>query len=408
MKKTKIQNDQKFMLRDEEYNYGVMPSKRTEMWREIELEGNIKINGGIFGKSLEIDPAFIFVRDAVFVLNHIKINGGKSGTIWFNSVVNSEHSILLENNNIYSRFRADLRTLHLNITNAFIYGNVYCKNAIIKNSVVLGTVFTDNDLTLHNSIVGSFHTHNLKINGKIGLIFPFGITSVLSEIEAEIYYMLLSPITNDDFGVNVIPFFQDDIYKIKAFNDDNIHHIIFPNMRIFDFRSYSEQVLMNINRFFNLCESSGKNIEEIDKKLSRFEIPFLKLISSNFTIKEVKGKSKFMEIPDSLIGNLITESSDNIQLSLQELKGDPKITEKAITPAQQDTKSSNEKEELLENSENSKSIVQESTDGIYQEENDNKEEKEDKVVEMKCPNCGHQIDNPEYIYCEACGAKLKE
>jgi len=314
MTRTKIQNDQMFMLENELYNNAVIPSKRTEMWRDIDLRGKVQINGGIFGKSLKVNPGFIFIRDAVFILEHIEITGRGSGKIWFNSVVNSNHSFLVENNQIYSRFSADLRAVHLNIENAFIYGNVFCKNAIIKNCVIVGTVFADEELIIENSILGSFQTNRVSIKSKSGLLFPFAISMNFPTIKADIYYLFLSPFTNSGPDINVIPFHQDDIHKIQSINEKEIHFIFSPNMRIFDFRPYYDQVQKNIIKFFNLIEIPDKNLKTRYNELSKFERQFFKLIKNDFKVELIKGKSKFMTIPDSALEGVLTGSDGSFQL----------------------------------------------------------------------------------------------
>lgn len=406
MKKTKIQNDQMFMLEDEEYNNDIIPSMRTEMWRKIDLKGDVQIAGGIYGKTLEIYPHFIYIRDAIFILEHIKVSGKHSGKVWFNSVVNTDHSLLVENSQVYSRFSADLRAEYLNIENVVIYGNVFCKNALIKNSVIMGSVFVDNEMTVENSILGSFQTKEIKIPGKIGLIFPFAISSNFPIIESEIYYLLLSPFSNGKKYIDVISFINDDIQKIRSIDEKETHYICSPSMRIFDFKPYYNQVQKNIMTFFKLCENYDGSLNEKDDKLSEFEMHFFKLITNDFKSDPIKGKSKFFELPDSILKDLLPAPKDNLQLD--EIKTDKSISEKTITKGNDESENAAKYNKELSNS-NVGQVEHENVPTEDKLENNLEKVAEGKEkLDKKCPNCGNTIENPDHIFCEKCGIKLKE
>lgn len=406
MKRTLIQNDQMFMLQNEEYNNNIIPSKRTEMWRDIDLKGNVQINGGIFGKSLKLDPDFVFIRDSVFILEQIEIIGANKGIAWFNSIVNAEHSLQVENKNSFSRFGADLRAPHINIENVVVYGNVFCKNAIIKNSIIFGIVFADNELIIENTILGSFQTNTLKIKKNTGLIFPFVISTNYPEIESNTYYLLVSSISSGKPELNIIPHHKEDIHRIRSV-EKGIHHYIFsPTMRIFDLKPFYEQVQMNIIKFFQILEKNEGSIKSKDQKLSEFETPFFNLIKNNFEIKEVQGKSNFMNLPDSVLKNLTLTTVED--LKIEEIKEKNEIVEDTLSKLESVEESHDQKEELMSIHEG-KDIKLET-----KEESPNISDKESETTseitkdnEKVCPKCGHVIDNFDYIFCENCGYKLK-
>lgn len=397
MKQEKLQNDQIFMLRDEEYNFSVMPSKRTEMWRHVELKGDVSINGGIFGKSLDLYPQNIYIKDAVFILEHIKTFGQETGKIWFNSVVNADHSFLTSNQKTQVRIGADLHAEKINITNCFIYGNVICDEAIIKDSVILGIVYSKNKLTIENSIVGSFQTANFILEKNAAMIFPFAISGNYPKINGELFYLFLASLEKN-LQLDIFKAISDDIYETLRDDEQGTNFIISPNMRIFDFSNYLSVIQENLKILFKIFSSEGNKIPERDKELSAFEKNFFQLIQNEFKFKMHKTYSQFMKLNNEMIQQYFASFNENnageaLEHVKQFIENQDEDTSYQIQQTAQSTK-------LFDSSAIEETSTQTEITGLEEDQ------QEMTGNELRCPHCKNIIENPDYKFCNKCGKQL--
>ena len=191
MERTKIQNDKIFMLQDEAYSDSVIPFLKKELKRKVDLYGKVELKGGIYCQNLNVDAGDIYVQKSVYVEEGIAIKGKEGGLVWFNSLVNSEHSILVdEKSDMTVRFGNSIRSASINLYNTIVYGNVMGDNVTLKNSVVLGGVISKNKLTIDNSIVGTYHCESLVHYNNIGILYPMAISEEQPELSDNIYMVI--------------------------------------------------------------------------------------------------------------------------------------------------------------------------------------------------------------------------
>ena len=303
MKRTKIQNDQKIMLEDEIYENAIIPSQRSEMWRDVDLAGEVCLNGGIFGEHLSVNARFVFVRDAVFCRKDAELTGSSSKSkTWFNSVVTAGHSILTRNPKARTRFSSDVKAKILNLSNTIVYGNVFCDEIELEDSIILGGVYAAKNLKVKDSIVGTFQTARLAMKGNLAILFPFSITEGDAKIEGRLYNLLAPPFKEKRTGIFEMD--EKDVFTLSLEDSESKRstvRIISPSFRIFDLTEYQNIIRENLERIHEILEYHDKQVQKKDRELDEFEQLLFSVIENQFKTKAQIPASRFMDIEEETL-----------------------------------------------------------------------------------------------------------
>lgn len=300
MERTKIQNDQVFMLNDEVYSNDIIPSLKNEMWRNVDLMGEVQIKGAIFGKNLIIDTKDIFIEKAVYVEDSISINGLENSKLWFNSVVNANNSILVnDNSKTRIRFSNNIKSQVLNISNSIIYGNIYCNEAILNNCVVIGAVFAKNRIELKNSIVGTYKCLNIDLYGNIGIIFPFALSNNEPTVNGNIYNVFPKSFSKNKM-IGIYEIDNQEIYRINEENQTKF--ALSSTLRIFDLSNFYNSIVQNLFDILGLTTMKIEDYQIADKNLKELDDLFFAIIENKFQNDEIS-ISNFVNIPQEVLEN---------------------------------------------------------------------------------------------------------
>jgi len=376
MERTKIQNDQMFMLEDEVYSNSIIPSFKNEMWRKIELHGKVEVKGGVFGKSLNISAENIYIKGAVYCKENLHINTNKKGKLWFGSVVNAEHSILAEPGGRI-RFSADLRSKKIKLNNSIVYGNVYCDELIAVNSIILGQVFAKKKLSVANSIMGSFHTGSFLLKRNMGLLLPYSISRTAPQIEGKMYNILTAENSDHIYEMGVQDIFK---YPDSEYDSSQDIYILTPSMRIFDLTPFYKAIENNLKQVVYFSQYQTTDRLKADIELSKFERLFFKFLYNKFEMHPAKIISGFISLKDEVVKEFVLEetSRENTASEFSQILED-KPTEIDLAE--------NEKEDLFLQGD------------VF----------EDELFNLpKCPECGAELENIDSDYCLECGYPLKK
>lgn len=155
----------------------VLPGNRSELRRDVYLESGADVRGGIWSNSLFVHGNPVNVTDSVYCLASatVEATGDDDGKprITFGSCVASNESLLIEEKSPKVKFESDIYTGQLNLTNAFVYGNVFARRAVIRDSVILGGVFCEQSLTLERSFVSTFNADRVEIGEGTGMFMTY-------------------------------------------------------------------------------------------------------------------------------------------------------------------------------------------------------------------------------------------
>ncbi|MBE0674195.1 MAG: hypothetical protein IH591_06005, partial [Bacteroidales bacterium] len=303
METNKIRNEKLFMLSNEIFPDSILPFGRNELQRDVRLTGEVKIEGGIFCKNLDIEGSDVFIQKSVYAEDTISVSLPKPGYVWFNSPVGAGHSILRKDNSEGRlRFSHSVDAKILNLNNTIVYGNIMADNIILNNSIVLGGVFCAGTLEISDSIVGTYNSVDVVQKGKLGIMYPLAISKNKPDINENLYILIPDGFSN---GMkNIYKITQDDFYTFTG--EKGKVHLFSNSMRIFDMHKYSSVLLGNLIKLLENNYSEDGKFEQVRNFLSDFDNDYFNVLERGFKPVGKSLFSEFMKVPEDTIKEFMT------------------------------------------------------------------------------------------------------
>ena len=187
-------NESNIQLKDNLVKGSILPEKVAELNRTITVQGNTVVEGPVYAHKLEIQNGDLEIKGAVFTQLELYVNSGAKGNVTFNKSVGSANSIVSRASNLKLIFHSDVNAKSVTLYNAFVAGSIYADEIVLENCVVVGGVFATQQIDLKNSIVGTFNTPSVRIEGIVNLLLPsaFSIEKMLATSDAKLYNLSLA------------------------------------------------------------------------------------------------------------------------------------------------------------------------------------------------------------------------
>jgi cytoskeletal protein CcmA (bactofilin family) len=187
-------NESNIQLKDNLVRGSILPEKVAELGRTITVQGDTVIEGPVYAHKLEIQNGNLEIQGAVFTQLELYVNSEATGNIAFKKSVGSANSIVSRAGNAKLVFHSDLNAKSVTLYNAFVAGSIYADEVVLENSVVVGGVFATQQIDLTNSVVGTFNTPSVRIEGTNSLLLPsaFSIEKILATADAKLYNLSLA------------------------------------------------------------------------------------------------------------------------------------------------------------------------------------------------------------------------
>lgn len=163
-------------LRDNLVRGSILPQKIAELPRNVIIEGNTVVEGAIYGHRVEIRKGDTEILGAVFAQNELYIASDVDAPVVFRKSVGSANSVVSRGANCYPRFCSDINAKQVSLRNAFVAGSIYADEIDIENCVVIGGVFATSDANINNSVIGTFNTPSVQLQGTVQLLLPSAFT----------------------------------------------------------------------------------------------------------------------------------------------------------------------------------------------------------------------------------------
>ncbi len=151
---------------------GILPNKIAELTRSVTVVGETVVDGPLYASQLTINGGPLEVKGAVFTQKELYINSDVKDLVKFMKAVGSASSIVSRSNGCELTFCSDINAKSVTLSNAFVAGSIYGDEVELENCVVIGGVFATQSLTLRDSIVGTFISPYVEMNGRIDLLLP--------------------------------------------------------------------------------------------------------------------------------------------------------------------------------------------------------------------------------------------
>lgn len=187
-------NESNIQLKDNLVKGSILPEKVAELNRTITVQGNTIVEGPVYAHKLEIQNGDLEIKGAVFTQLELYVNSGAKGNVTFNKSVGSANSIVSRASNLKLIFHSDVNAKSVTLYNAFVAGSIYADEIVLENCVVVGGIFATQQIDLKNSIVGTFNTPSVRIEGIVNLLLPsaFSIEKMLATSDAKLYNLSLA------------------------------------------------------------------------------------------------------------------------------------------------------------------------------------------------------------------------
>ena len=159
-------------LKDNLVKSAILPKTSGELERDVNIQGNVIIEGAVYARNLILDSGPVEFQSAVYAHNELHVKNDAADVIKFCKAVASSGSIvalLLKGKCI---FGADINAASVKLKNCFVAGSIFANEIQIENTVVLGGCFASKKLSVHNSITGTFNAPDVSAGGVNYLLYP--------------------------------------------------------------------------------------------------------------------------------------------------------------------------------------------------------------------------------------------
>lgn len=315
-----IQDSTRYVVSDVHHG-SVLPGERLEMERDVYLLPGADIRGSVWSGELSISGPGIEVANSVYSQGAVVIDTSDDveevsmdDDVTIGGSLTTPDSLLVETTDFRSRFLADLYVERANLSNAFVFGNVYARGAVIRDSIVLGGIFCDGALELSNSFVHTFQSHRAEVGENVSMFAPFALARDTISLSSPVRALTFADVFREgdhaeEGGLrsgDVVHLDEDDVFRVKG---------ITPEASSGDGAPQSQAVLSMTERI--LDSSLVQERLQQNKK-------FLRSLSLNRHVADTKqGSSPVDELEETLwklVANQISEDQEaRSSRSLQDL-----------------------------------------------------------------------------------------
>lgn len=164
------------ILQDNLVRGAILPQKISELTRNVILNGNVEIEGAVFGNTIQVRGGDVVVKGAVFAQKELYISSDVKDEVMFMKAVGSADSITSRTNGCRPTFCSDINGKSVTLQNCYVAGSIYADEISLDNCVVIGGVFATQEARISNSIVGTFNTPRVTLDGIVQMLLPSAFT----------------------------------------------------------------------------------------------------------------------------------------------------------------------------------------------------------------------------------------
>lgn len=222
-----VQDSTRYVVSDVHHG-SVLPGERREMERDVFLLPGADVRGGLWGNELTVTGPNVHVADSVYSQASITVREDEDtqefdpySEVTFGGSVTTPDSLLVDTDSFRSRFLSALYTERVNLTNAFVFGNVYAREAIVRNSVILGSIFCKGTLEVENSFVHTFQAQKAELGKNVSIFAPFALAQEDIQLEAPVRALTFADVferkeTAAESSGEVVHLDDDDLFSVQG------------------------------------------------------------------------------------------------------------------------------------------------------------------------------------------------
>jgi hypothetical protein len=304
-------------LKDNIVKTNILPKGSGELDRDVNLHGNVVIEGAVYARNLIIDSGPAQFNGAVYAHNEIHIKNDSQDRVFFKKAVASNDtivSLLTTGSCIYG---SDINGTNVKLKNCFVAGSIFGNEIQLENTVVLGGCFASKKLTLHNVVVGTFNSPEVMAGGINYLLYPtaFSVEPMACLPGTEFYNITLADLGSLFKNVPAKPCTGKIHLDVHADSqrtvlvDESDTKILLHSYSVASRVLVSDLVdLDNLeNHFLIISASLGSQIlktyslqkedgDSVDLSITNIADFFFKILNGTVTIDEISGSIAFDEL----------------------------------------------------------------------------------------------------------------
>jgi hypothetical protein len=159
-------------LKDNLVKTAILPKTSGELERDINIQGNVIVEGAVYARNLIIDSGPAEFLSAVYAHNELHVKNDAADTVIFRKAVASSDSVIALLLKGQCIFGADINAASVKLKNCLVAGSIFANEIQLENTVILGGCFASKNLSLHNSIAGTFNAPEVSAGGINYLLYP--------------------------------------------------------------------------------------------------------------------------------------------------------------------------------------------------------------------------------------------
>jgi hypothetical protein len=159
-------------LKDNLVKSSILPKGTVELERDVNLQGNVVIEGAVYARNLIIDTGPARFNGAVYAHNELHVKNDSKDTVFFKKAVATSGSIVSLLTSGTCIYGSDINGSSIKLKNCFVAGSVFGNEIQLENTIVLGGCFAAKKLTLQNVVAGTFNAPEVMAGGVNYLLYP--------------------------------------------------------------------------------------------------------------------------------------------------------------------------------------------------------------------------------------------
>lgn len=164
------------ILQDNIVKGAILPQKIAELTRNVIFNGNTEVEGAVFGHRIEIRGGDVVIKGAVFAQKEFYVSGEVKGDVMLLKSLGSAGTVVSRSVKCQPMFCSDINAKTVELRNAYVAGSIYADEVNLDNCIVIGGVFATQEATINESIVGTFNTPRITLQGTVQLLLPSAFT----------------------------------------------------------------------------------------------------------------------------------------------------------------------------------------------------------------------------------------
>ena len=123
------------VLKDNIVKTSILPQKNSELNRNLKLQGNVIIEGGVFSNTIDIESGPAVFKGAVYTNRELHILNSSKDSVVFEKAVASADSVNALITAGKAVFGADINAVSIKLKNCFVAGSVFAAEVYLENCV---------------------------------------------------------------------------------------------------------------------------------------------------------------------------------------------------------------------------------------------------------------------------------